>query len=122
MEVRTSKVSIRLSDRELKEVVKLSDDSSMSVSSYGRKRLLGEPVQRTIVPEVNLDTYRALVTLNRELKAIGNNLNQSVKVLNSDGKLSTADLVTTIERIEQELKVTTKLINNVQTETIGVAR
>ena len=122
MEVRTSKVSIRLSDRELKEVVKLSDDSSMSVSSYGRKRLLGEPVQRTIVPEVNLDTYRALVTLNRELKAIGNNLNQSVKALNSDGKLSTADLVTTIERIEQELKVTTKLINKVQIETIGVAR
>ena len=121
MEVRTSKVSIRLSDRELKEVVKLSDDSSMSVSSYGRKRLLSEPVQRTIVPEVNLDTYRALVTLNRELKAIGNNLNQSVKALNSDGKLSTADLVTTIERIEQELKVTAKLINKVQTETIGVA-
>lgn len=122
MEIRTSKVSIRLSDRELKEVVKLSGESSMSVSSYGRKRLLGEPVQRAIVPEVNLDTYRALVTLNRELKAIGNNLNQSVKVLNSDGKLSTADLVTTIERIKQELKVTTKLINKVQTETIGVAR
>ena len=120
MEARTSKVSIRLSDRELKEVVKLSDDSSMSVSSYGRKRLLSEPVQRTIVPEVNLDTYRALVSLTKELKAIGNNLNQSVKVLNSDGKISRADLIESIQRIERELQSTTQLVKQLQTETLGI--
>jgi hypothetical protein len=128
MDVRDNRISIRLSDREQEQVAQIVAAARTNVSTYGRKRLLGEPVNNIIVvPEINVDSYRALVELANQLKAIGNNLNQSTKVLNScrqEGKKlpSNLDLVETIEEVECELYTTLKLLRKIQVEVIGANR
>jgi hypothetical protein len=127
MDVRDNRISIRLSDREQERVAQIVATARTNVSTYGRKRLLGEPVNNIVVPEINVDSYRALVELANQLKAIGNNLNQSTKVLNSyrqEGKKlpSNLDLVETIEEVECELYTTLKLLREIQVEVIGANR
>ncbi len=127
MDVRDNRISIRLSDREQEQVAQIVATARTNVSTYGRKRLLGEPVNNIVVPEVNVDSYRALIELVNQLKAIGNNLNQSTKVLNSyrqEGRKlpSNLDLVETIKEVECELYTTLKLLRKIQIEVIGANR
>lgn len=123
MSKRSNKISIRLSDDELAQLAKYSSDASMSVSNYARHRLLFEPVRQTIVPEVNLNTYQVLDEHNRGLKAIGNNLNQTVKRLHSPRYPPNGikhDLINDIEQVKKSLATTTSLIDQVKSSLVGV--
>jgi MobC-like protein len=119
MKSRNLKLSIRVTRDEQAEVANLAHTLSMSVSNYGRKRLLGAAVKQTIIPPVNIETYQVLVNLKHELKAIGQNLNQVTKAMHTFQSASPA-LLSTIDNTSCQITQATKLLNRLQLSAIGV--
>jgi MobC-like protein len=119
MKSRNLKLSIRVTRDEQAKIAHLAHTSSMSVSNYGRKRLLGEPVKQTIIPPVNIDTYQVLVNLKNELHAIGQNLNQVTKAMHTL-QSDPPTLLSTIDDTNYQITQATKLLNRLQLSSIGV--
>lgn len=76
--------NIRVSQDEYQQLEKqFKKTSFQKMSEYGRSLLLGKPVTVIYRNRSMDDTLEELIVLRRELNAIGNNLNQAVKNLNS---------------------------------------
>ncbi|MGF6236389.1 putative DNA binding CopG/RHH family protein [Leclercia sp. 1548] len=71
-------IQFRVNKEELEYLKELVDASGLERGHYIRKEILNaEPVIKRKMPEVNQKTYM-------QLSAIGNNINQAVKKLNSN--------------------------------------
>ncbi len=119
MKVRSIKLSIRITDIEQQQIVEDANKSSMAVSSYARKKILGEPINQITIPEVNLETYRAIVNLAREINSVGNNLNQLVRFLHSH-QAAPASLVSTIENTQEQIVAANQILRTIQIYSVGV--
>jgi hypothetical protein len=119
MKSRDLKLSIRVTSDEQSQIAILANKLSMSVSNYGRKKLLGEPTHQIIVPEINVDTYRAIVDLAREINSVGDNLNQLVKFLHSH-RAAPASLVSTIENTQEQIVAANQILRTIQIDSIGI--
>ncbi len=118
MKSREKKLSVRVSEEEHEAVARLAKAASMSVSNYGRKRLLVEPINQTTIPAINLDTYRTLVNLKSELNAIGHNLNQVTKAMHIHQSIA-PDLLATVTATKIQIVQATKLLHQIQLLSVG---
>jgi MobC-like protein len=119
MKSRNIKISIRVSEIEQDRVAELAHEVSMSVSNYGRSKMLGSPVNQVIVPSINLETYRALIDLKNELRTIGNNLNQSVKWMHNHQAVHPSMSETIIETQDQ-IEKANQILASLQLASLGV--
>ena len=116
---RDLKLSVRVTSKEQSEIALLASKASMSVSNYARKKLLGEPIKQIVVPEINLKTYRAIVDLTREVKAVGQNLNQMTKWMHSH-RAAPPSLLSTIDNIQQQINTANQILRQIQIATVGI--
>jgi MobC-like protein len=121
MKSRNLKVSIRVSADEQSEIMAIAHRTSMSVSNYGRKKMLGEPINQVIVPPINIDTYRALVDLKDEVRAIGQNLNQITRWMHSH-QANPPLMVATIETTQHQIELANQILRQIQLASIGADR
>jgi hydroxypyruvate isomerase len=121
MKSREKKLSVRVSEEEHETVARLAKAASMSVSNYGRKRLLIEPINQITVPAINLDTYRTLVNLKSELNAIGHNLNQVTKAMHTHQSIPLT-LLATVTDTEIQIAQAIKLLHQIQLSSVGADR
>lgn len=121
MKSREKKLSVRVSEEEHETVARLAKAASMSVSNYGRKRLLVETINQTTIPAINLDTYRTLVNLKSELNAIGHNLNQVTKAMHTHQSISPT-LLATVTATKIQIAQATKLLHQIQLLSVGANR
>lgn len=121
MKSRDLKLSIRVSCLEQSEIVILAHKASMSVSNYARKKILGEPTKQISVPEINLQTYRAIVDLTREIKAVGQNLNQMTKWMHSH-RAAPPSLLTTIVTTQQQMEKANQILRKIQIDSVGIKK
>lgn len=80
--VRSKQLNFRLSEDEFNKVQKLITQSKLNQSEYIRKSVLDKKI-------IVVDDIQELV---KELKRIGNNLNQLTRVANSHGAIGTDEL------------------------------
>jgi hypothetical protein len=81
LEIKTSRIEIRVSDRELWQIDTFASEIGLTRSDYLRARGLKEPhLIRRNIAEPN---YIALAKTLNELKAQGNNLNQLTRALHT---------------------------------------
>ena len=111
-------VSIRFRESELSNLDEQADAVNLSRSAYITRKLQGLPVLPSRVPPVNWNLYRQLGEISTQLSALGNNINQMAKVLNTANQLlsplpsslnNVEDLTEVVALIEQ-LKPTLKQI------------
>jgi hydroxypyruvate isomerase len=121
MKSREKKLSVRVSEEEHETVARLAKAASMSVSNYGRKRLLIEPINQITVPAINLDTYQTLVNLKSELNAIGHNLNQVTKAMHTNQSIPPT-LLATVTDTEIQIAQAIKLLHQIQLSSVGANR
>jgi hydroxypyruvate isomerase len=121
MKSREKKLSVRVSEEEHETVARLAKAASMSVSNYGRKRLLIEPINQITLPAINLDTYRTLVNLKSELNAIGHNLNQVTKAMHTHQSIPPT-LLATVTDTEIQIAQAIKLLHQIQLSSVGANR
>lgn len=121
MKSRDLKLSIRVTSKEQSEIALLASKASMSVSNYARKKLLGEPIKQIVVPEINLKTYRAIVDLTREIKAVGQNLNQMVKWMHSH-RAAPPSLLTTIDTTQQQINTANQILRQIQIASVEIKK
>ena len=76
-------VSIRFRESELSNLDEQADAVNLSRSAYITRKLQGLPVLPSRVPGVNWNIYRQLGEISTQLSALGNNINQMAKVLNT---------------------------------------
>ena len=119
MKSRDLKLSIRVSVSEQSAVVALARRTSMSVSNYGRKKLLGEPINQIIVPEINLDTYRAIVDLTTEIRAVGKNLNQMIRWMQLH-RAAPSSLLDTVATTQQQMEKANEILRKIQIDSVGI--
>ena len=119
MKSRDLKLSIRVSSDEQSEVVILARKTSMSVSMFCRKKLLGDPINQIVVPESNLETYRAIVDLTKEIKAVGQNLNQMIRWMQLN-RAAPKSLLDTVATTHQQMKKATEILRKIQFASIGI--
>ena len=76
-------VSLRFRESELKHLDQQASAVNLSRSAYITRKLQGLPVLPARVPPVNWEAYRELGVISAQLSALGNNINQIAKVLNT---------------------------------------
>lgn len=77
MRKRANQVKVYLSDSEKEKFDKLVEKSKLSQSEYMRKNLLGKDV-------IVIEDIKELM---KELKSVGNNLNQLTRMANTEGHI-----------------------------------
>jgi MobC-like protein len=82
-ENRSSRLTIRLSNRERTDLKGKADKLGFDESEYVRKMLGKGELKQIIIPQINRDTYQELTRLRIEMTRQGVNLNQLVKLANS---------------------------------------
>ena len=111
-------ISIRFRESELSNLDEQASSVNLSRSAYITRSLQGLPVLPSRVPSVNWNIYRELGEISTQLSALGNNINQMAKVLNTANQQGqplpsnlnhVEDLTEVIALIEQ-LKPTLKQI------------
>ena len=117
--MRSTKLSIRVSALEQLKIVEDAHKSSMAVSSFARKKILGEPINQISIPEINLETYKAIVDLKKEINAVGRNLNQVAKFLQSRSA-APASLISSIDDAHEEIKRANQILGKIQIYSVGV--
>ena len=121
MKSRSIKLSIRVSDVEQQQIVEDANKSSMSVSNYARKKILGQPTKQIVVPEINLETYKAIVDLKKEIKAVGQNLNQMTKWMHSH-RAAPPSLISAITNIHDRIEIANRILGQIQINSVGVKK
>ena len=95
-------LTIRLSDEELKIVTKhFSTTTSKKISTYARNILLKKPVAVIYRNQTADEVLAELVLLKKELNAIGNNFNQTVKKLHIADDISSMKSIVASQEILQ---------------------
>lgn len=82
---RTNKVEIKLSDEEYAEVLQLADIADVRPPRLFREALFAEEIP--VSPEEFRELVHELFRTQSALRALGNNLNQIAKAVNSTGEL-----------------------------------
>ena len=98
---RQSSVKIALTSAELAEVARKAQACGLSLSSFGRASVLGEPGPRAQrAPHVNaLELAQATAALNKA----GSNLNQIAHVLNASGSIALRDCLAALDETRAAL-------------------
>jgi hypothetical protein len=118
MKQRNKRFSVRVNAHEYDSLVRLANTASMSVSDYSRKRVLIEPINPIIVPAANLDIYHTLINIQKELNAIGHNLNQVTKFMHINQSIHPT-LFASVSDTKNQIAQATKIINQIQLVSIG---
>ncbi|MBS7234112.1 plasmid mobilization relaxosome protein MobC [Flavobacterium psychroterrae] len=85
---RTQWLHVRLSPEEYQKLLKAQNQSTCrKLSDYARHMLFQKPIRTTFRNQSLDDLTAEMIVLNKELNAIGNNLNQSVKKLHTISQL-----------------------------------
>lgn len=99
-EKRTNRIEVWLSDFELLDLVRMTDETALSRADVIRALIAKRPIRRLTVPKVNLETYS-------ELGRIGTNVNQLAKFANEygygEGFKQMDDLYHVINKLRSEL-------------------
>ena len=111
-------VSIRFRESELSNLDEQADSVNLSRSAYITRKLQGLPVLPSRVPPVNWNIYRELGEISTQLSALGNNINQMAKVLNTANQqgqplpssLNHVEDLTEVMALIEQLKPTLKQI------------
>ena len=82
-EKKTKIVTLRFQQSALIELDAQAKAVNLTRSAYIIRKLTGLSVLPTRVPAINWQLYRELATLSASLNAIGNNINQIARVLNT---------------------------------------
>lgn len=82
-ENKTKIVTLRYRPSELKELDAQAEAVNLSRSAYITKKMQGLPVLPAKVPEINWQAYRELCVIAHQLPALGNNINQIAKAMNT---------------------------------------
>ena len=95
---RSIQILIRVTPNEYKSIKKNSEKSGLSMSEYIRRSAVGE----TIVSAPPAD----FILLIREVKSVGNNINQVVQRLKAQGEVHSLEL----EKCSNEISQTVKML------------
>ena len=82
-ENKSKMVTLRMTSTDLNYLDKEAKKVKLSRSEYINRKIHGGPVQPANVPAINWKTYRELAKIASELPAIGNNINQIAKAINT---------------------------------------
>lgn len=97
-------VSFRLTEQEFWKLVGNAEQSNAnSISDYAKKIVLKDGRRSSLVPKIAKEDSLQMV---RELNAIGNNLNQIVKWVNSNDRVpmdKEENFINTLERLRREV-------------------
>ena len=83
-EYKTKPITIKWYPSDLVIIDRQAKRLNLTRTDYITKCVLHKPVEKTNVFKVNWRTYRVMGEIARELKRIGNNLNQIAKVFNAE--------------------------------------
>ena len=83
-EYKTKPITIKWYPSDLAIIDRQAKRLNLTRTDYITKCVLHKPVEKTNVFKVNWRTYRVMDEIARELKRIGNNLNQIAKVFNAE--------------------------------------
>ena len=124
-ENKTKVVNFRFRPSELAQLDAAAASVNLTRSEFITRKLQGLPVQPTRVPAVNWKLYRELATIAKELPALGNNINQIAKALNTASQLgqpisqSVLNSVS-IAEIDSKISETKALLKEIRLTLIGV--
>ncbi|MDY7016537.1 MAG: plasmid mobilization relaxosome protein MobC [Cyanobacteriota bacterium] len=127
LEKKTQIISLRYRPSELERLDARAQAVGLSRSAYITRKVQGLPVLPPRVPQTNWLTYRELGEIARCLPAIGNNLNQIARALNTakiKGELIPENLPS-LEKLNETVRViqeTRDLIKEARLELCGVTR
>ena len=82
-EQKTKIVTIRFKPSQLEEIDAQASAVNLTRSAYMTRKLTGQSVLPARVPAVNWQLYGELASISSSLPAIGNNINQIAKALNT---------------------------------------
>ena len=82
-EQKTKIVTIRFKPSQLEQIDAQASAVNLTRSAYITRKLTGQSVLPARVPAVNWQLYGELASISSSLPAIGNNINQIAKALNS---------------------------------------
>ena len=114
-EYKTKPITIKWYPSDLVAVDRQAKLLNLTRTDYITKCVLHKPIEKTHIFKVNWRTYRVMGEIARELKRIGNNINQIAKVFNAErlegGKVpenyhlpeEMNEVESYIDRISQEL-------------------
>lgn len=83
-EYKTKPITIKWYPSDLVEIDRQAKKLNLTRTQYITECVLHKPVRKTNVFKVNWRTYRVMGEITRELKRIGNNINQIAKVFNAE--------------------------------------
>lgn len=81
-EYKTKRVETKWYPSDLVEIDRQAKRLNLTRTQYITECVLDQPVKRTNVFKVNWRTYRVMGEIARELKKVGNNINQIAKIFN----------------------------------------
>jgi hypothetical protein len=124
-EKKTKFVTLRYRPTELEHLNAQAKAVGLTRSAYITRKVQGLPVLPTRVPQVNWLAYEELGKIARELPAMGNNLNQIARAINTakiKGEPIPGNLPSTkrINEIAQTIVETQALIQQARLELCGV--
>jgi len=118
-------ICLRCYPEELKEIDAQATAVDLNRSAYLWRKIRGLPVMPAKVPPINWQTYRELKEIVAELRAIGNNINQIAKGINTANQHRTplpdnlpSDF--TLAELSTQLDLTQNLIRETALTIIGV--
>ena len=98
--------SIRFSQDELDWLEKRANEAGVSFGRYVRQVALGERLQETDKPASEGELWE----LGKQLRGIGNNINQIARVANTSGKVNPSRLTDSLDRLDEIAKRIVKLL------------
>ncbi|NET91125.1 MAG: MobC family plasmid mobilization relaxosome protein [Kamptonema sp. SIO1D9] len=125
LEKKTKTIHLRYRPSELEHLDACAEAVGLTRSAYIRRKLQGLPVRPTLCPPVNWKTYKELGDLAAELRAIGNNINQIAKGINTANQLEKPIQYNlpepkSLSELAEQINLTISLINSNRLEIIGV--
>ncbi len=96
-------VSFRLTEEEY-AILKMNaeNSNSNSISDYAKKLILKDCKRNSLVPKIAKEDSKEII---RQLNAIGNNINQVTKKLNSSSLFISKDEISAIKDLTADLKM-----------------
>ena len=82
-ENKTKMVTLRMTETDLNYLDKEAKKVKLSRSEYINRKIMALAVQPANLPGINWKTYRELAKIASQLSAIGNNINQIAKAINT---------------------------------------
>lgn len=122
---KTKIVNLRYTPEEAEHLKACAEAVGLSRSEYIRRKLEGLPIRAAKVPPVNWKAYEQLRAIATELSAIGNNINQIAKGINTANKNNlpipaNLPLPSTLSELRQKLDLIQEMIGEDARRVVGV--